>query len=533
MVEKAKYGIEHLGGKFRSLTNKFKDGGEDEQHWKKQADVQFEEMMYTAKNNSGVSKTRDLDVSTLMNLRSEFEKQLGGSLIHKNRYHVFTLRSYYEADSRATDWSAAAADPKQHKRGTTAPYSQNLLISAFEGIAIRDAEIAVRRLVAEIRRRLASPDNATAVLNADYGRLARENLYKPFSLTALTADDVRDLGAPMPSMQSMPSISASGETAKSNRMIGGGGGGGGTPSAAATSSSWEPQKSALAHALQGLMKQVEDMEALLEATVRGLGIKQRDRHEGEEKGGSSSADKYVEDATWFANRMRRLVRKIDELYVDGRLGQMRSRVRGLRDALERSKEKRAQEVREGKESRRASQKIALAGKNSYMLFGEFRSGLAVAYGYKLLRLGLQVLALSWARQAFYNEYVREVHGADSRDPPPLSRMLYLFLTFDALFQLLLVLPLVVVHLLYSGPISAFRVDRGLLRLMVQELATGSLWILAVGEVLAHYLKLKRFFDYKLQGGNTIEAYQELLTALCVAAALIPFRAVLSAVGLAS
>lgn len=97
--------------------------------------------------------------------------------------------------------------------------------------------------------------------------------------------------------------------------------------------------------------------------------------------------------------------------------------------------------------------------------------------------------------------------------------------------LLIMLLLSAVYSMYKGPGNTFLLDEGMLILALKETIAQSLFILAVGAIVAHYLRKKRYFGYRTQGGLTTKAYAEMLLAVSGAAALIPFKFVLDGLGL--
>lgn len=180
----------------------------------------------------------------------------------------------------------------------------------------------------------------------------------------------------------------------------------------------------------------------------------------------------------------------------------------------------------------ASKKIALAGKRaSVFVFGMFKSDVFFLYAFKLIRFGGHVLALNWAQQIFENKYIDEVHAKQSHDPPPLSHMLYMFLSIDATIQLILVILIVTVYGLYREPLNSFRLDEASIGGVLKDAMLSSLFLLGVGEIIAHFMKKKRYFGYKMQGGATIRAYSEMLFALCIACVILPFGVILRSLGL--
>jgi len=188
-------------------------------------------------------------------------------------------------------------------------------------------------------------------------------------------------------------------------------------------------------------------------------------------------------------------------------------------------------MEEDKMEKRTMDKLAKMAKNRYMIMGEFRWVFITCSLFRLLRLGGQALALSWAQQAFENRYVKDVHGEDSEDPPSLSHMLFLFLSIDSIIQLLVVIALAAVFSIYKERGNCFKIDHHLLSVMLKESIAISLFILTVGSIVAHYFKKKRYFAFKMQGGGTSRAYQDVLMGICVVATFIPFKYVFEQLGI--
>jgi len=190
--------------------------------------------------------------------------------------------------------------------------------------------------------------------------------------------------------------------------------------------------------------------------------------------------------------------------------------------VERTRAAREQARRDARGARVA----AVAG--SATIGGMFYLDAALYVVYKAVRFAMQVVALSWATSAFRSRYVAQVYGRRRQDPPPpLMHMLFAFLSIDATLQLLLVAAVFTCRFMYKAYDNAFIVDDALVMLVVREYVLQSVFVLAIGAVLAHYMWLKRYFEYKTQGLATVSAYRSMLLGVCGAAAIVPFGVVIS------
>jgi hypothetical protein len=167
--------------------------------------------------------------------------------------------------------------------------------------------------------------------------------------------------------------------------------------------------------------------------------------------------------------------------------------------------------------------VKLGGKTE-MLFGFFKIDFVMLYLFKLLRLGIQVVCIYVAQKVFQEVYVRRVH-AEQRDPPPLRNMLIMFLSFDAIIQVVLLMLMLAASFIYKRPGNAFVIDDDFIGMLLTEYIATWVVALAVGWGIAQVMKQKKYFEYKRHGITTSIAYRDMLVAVVVVLAVIPFNVV--------
>jgi hypothetical protein len=161
---------------------------------------------------------------------------------------------------------------------------------------------------------------------------------------------------------------------------------------------------------------------------------------------------------------------------------------------------------------------------SELLFGLFKIDFVLLYVFKFLRLGVQVLCIYVAQKVFQEMYTRQVH-AESRDPPPLWKMLLTVLSCDAIIQVILLMMVVAASFLYKHPGNAFLIDDDFISMMIYENIFTTIFTLVVGWLIAIVIKKKKYFGYKRHGITASLAYRDMMIAVVVVMALIPFNVI--------
>lgn len=219
------------------------------------------------------------------------------------------------------------------------------------------------------------------------------------------------------------------------------------------------------------------------------------------------------------------------MYMSRKFGKSLERSRATNRIMKESNRKRREHARTVRKEKRDTKELLNIARNRYMVMGEFRSSVIICYAFRALSLGMKALALNWSQQDFENVYVREVHAKDSQDPPALTRMLYTFLSISATMQLMVFLLFITLFALFKRRDNAFRIDHRLMDIVIKDTVADSVFVLVVGAIIAVYMKRKRYFDFKIQGGRTSLAYRDIMFGVCTISTFIPFRYVFESVGI--
>ena len=435
--------------------------------------------------------------------------------LHPNPQHVFSRERF-----------ASVLDLLRSEAFTSDLGPVKVIRRHFYTYANEDARRAVYELVRGIQRtsQFGTPtgDKSRNALPRHLQTLMFEYMYRPFRYTAFSTPDTDTDDGKAKAEAEVDRLRGAVQrgTRMENLTLMGGGGGSASSSPsyfkenASTLKKWDGDAEDDVHE-QDLLKAVEALQKEIHRF--------QDVHDSSPSSSSISSE--------FVSRAYHLIDALNTYYLNGRLTRKMDRGRQVDDLIKESYQKRRSQREYAKVMERGRKKIALAGVNSAMWLGEFKRDIWVAVLFKIVRFGGQTLALNWAQQTFQGTYVKEVHARDSKDPPPLSHMLYVFLSIDATIQMLLVLLLATMYSLYKQSNTSFFVDDGLMTMLLKDSIAQSVFVLIIGEIIAYYLKKKRYFDYKMQGGATIRAYHEIMLGVCGCASLIPFNAVLRGIGL--
>jgi hypothetical protein len=143
------------------------------------------------------------------------------------------------------------------------------------------------------------------------------------------------------------------------------------------------------------------------------------------------------------------------------------------------------------------------------------------YLLKGIRLIVQVAALFAAQKVFTETYtrVRHVEGAD---PPHMHSMLFMFLSIDATFQMIVLVILVLISYTYKNPSNTLILDDALIQTFLVEYFISTSVLYVLGVLAARLLRSKRYFDYPNKGIIVGKAYRDIMTTVCTATFLIPF-----------
>ena len=143
------------------------------------------------------------------------------------------------------------------------------------------------------------------------------------------------------------------------------------------------------------------------------------------------------------------------------------------------------------------------------------------YLLKGVRLVLQVGAMYLAQKIFVEGYVTTT-VVDKKDPPELTRMLYMFMCMDATLQLLILLILVLLSYANKRPENTFIVDDDFLTTFLAEYFVTTVATFVLGSVFAKLMRVKRYFEYPKQGTVTTRAYRDIMIGVCAVMFAIPF-----------
>lgn len=131
------------------------------------------------------------------------------------------------------------------------------------------------------------------------------------------------------------------------------------------------------------------------------------------------------------------------------------------------------------------------------------------YGVKVLRVALSYLALLAAVRIFERDYMRAVY-ANNDAPPNLMIFLGIFLGLDAAF-----------NVIAMGALSLLP-DIVSPRLIFVDYGLHLVCLGVLGLVIAAVMQSKKYFKYRVQGMQTIRAYQEMLIGAAAVLAVVPF-----------
>jgi hypothetical protein len=149
----------------------------------------------------------------------------------------------------------------------------------------------------------------------------------------------------------------------------------------------------------------------------------------------------------------------------------------------------------------------------------------IMYAIKMLRIVWQLAAL-WAASNAYGEAYDDAVHAKGGAPPPLTKMLYVFLCIDATMMLLTLLSLVVVSYVFMDAkdpkARLFVIDDDFLVGLLADYFVTTVAIGALGAMVAQLMRRKRYFDLASLGRRTVAGYGVFMGGACVAVGAVPF-----------
>lgn len=204
----------------------------------------------------------------------------------------------------------------------------------------------------------------------------------------------------------------------------------------------------------------------------------------------------------------------------------RQEQRQLRDLQTEVDEKKKHDIQQEFEKRqRDKNKDTELTSKSELLFGIFKLDFILLYLFKVLRFGIQIICVYFAQKAFEETYVSSVYAEKNKPPPPLHNMLLMFLSFDAVIQVILFIMILAASFIYKRPGNTFIIDDDFISLLLTENILNTVLTLGVGWLIAAVMKQKKYFGYKKQGITTSAAYRDMLAAVVAVMAVIPFTVV--------
>ena len=170
----------------------------------------------------------------------------------------------------------------------------------------------------------------------------------------------------------------------------------------------------------------------------------------------------------------------------------------------------------------------------------------ILYCLKVVRFAGQLVAMRAASVSYMEAFNTAVH-ARGDPPPPLSQMLFVFLGIDASIQLAILLAIVL--LAYGLPVpstltvdrekktqvdpatarsqradmdAAFVIDNDFIASFLADYFMSTAALTAVGLLLGHLFRGKKYFDLASQGSTTVQAFMVVLTGACATIGAVPF-----------
>lgn len=177
---------------------------------------------------------------------------------------------------------------------------------------------------------------------------------------------------------------------------------------------------------------------------------------------------------------------------------------------------------------RRRQAVARSGYRITVLDGlRFRSGdtaTQLLVGLKLLRFGGQVAA-TWAARKAYNEAFDLAVHAKGGAPPPLTRMLFVFLSVDATFQLFTLGVLVAASYVFldarKSESRVYVIDDEFIQAFLVDYFVTTLTIGVLGYLIAMLMRRKAFFHLAELGDRAARAYGWSLLGVSGVVAAVP------------
>jgi hypothetical protein len=155
------------------------------------------------------------------------------------------------------------------------------------------------------------------------------------------------------------------------------------------------------------------------------------------------------------------------------------------------------------------------------------TSVSLMYVLKGVRLMFQIGALFVAQKVFSENYVKAIFADGDKDPPHLSRMLYLFMSMDATLQLFVLAILVLLSYISKRPDNTYIIDDEFIVTFLMEYFITTVSISALGLVFARIMRKKRYFDYQTQGITVSRAFRDIMVGTCAVMFGIPFFMVFS------
>jgi DNA-binding winged helix-turn-helix (wHTH) protein len=161
----------------------------------------------------------------------------------------------------------------------------------------------------------------------------------------------------------------------------------------------------------------------------------------------------------------------------------------------------------------------VAGSAAAVAYSWGDMSVAVLYVLKFLRFVMQIFALYVAARVFQQAYVTNVY-ANRKDPPPVDKLLLLFVGLDLTLQLIVTTFLVLV-VAPSGSLKTVINDNFMSQFLMDEIAT-TFMVLLLGFVLSHFVWRKTYFHYKTDGIGALKSYTDMMVGACAIMVVIPF-----------
>jgi hypothetical protein len=145
----------------------------------------------------------------------------------------------------------------------------------------------------------------------------------------------------------------------------------------------------------------------------------------------------------------------------------------------------------------------------------------VLYLIKGLRILFTYIALFLATRVFSPIYEEIVYD-QKKLPPALWKYLFIFLGFDAAFNVFLIVVLFLLQFLFKTDDNSFIIDKYLFYKYLTDYAFSMVVLMVMGALVAKVMMDKKYFKYKYEGLRAIRAFESVLFYIAIPLYLFPY-----------